>query len=503
MPIRPWNASPAPQATEPTLETPAQGALESTPPRPHATLGNRPVAEPGSSSRAPRAALASLPGKTTQPQFVWPDGQASTGQPVPGCVANKPVHHFMLDLNDPVLSQGKHRAAHDQTSPDTALVRARKHPDGTFSAVMPHLTDIGLTTTGLFSRTEKLADLKLPVPVFDASVAPSEERLAAYRVPLSKRTVTLQDLAEIVRTASGHSALLPVEQRGVVCALFARALDHLVDTRQAHNGAAVASAARALEGTQHLVLDLRDQGRIESTFDAAELMQAANALPPGGHLHVAISMRSKFGHALGLAVSRRPDGTQDFDVSILNSLGWQGKSDAPVLTKRVAPSELQRTLPMMMSDSPALQNPWAGALHDSASPAVPLPSGEDLLNLIASTGNLGKAMEWSQPKHGNPLLAWLTEHVAPDQEASPGPGGREIRQPAQKANDCGVESAFVFLATTLDPADYKLAKASCLATLQGIADHLTREGVASMHGVADRLAQRQTSALRGYAQAHP
>jgi hypothetical protein len=158
---------------------------------------------------------------------------------------------------------------------------------------------------------------------------------------------------------------------------------------------------------------------------------------------------------------------------------------------------------MMMSDSPALKNPWVGALHDSADPAAPLPSGEEMLHLIAQTGNLGKAMEWSQPKHGNPLLAWLTAHVAPDQEASPGPGGRAIRQPAQKANDCGVESAFVFLATTLDPADYKLAKASCLATLQGIADHLTREGFANMHGVADRLAQRQTSALRGYAQAHP
>lgn len=156
---------------------------------------------------------------------------------------------------------------------------------------------------------------------------------------------------------------------------------------------------------------------------------------------------------------------------------------------------------MRTTDSPALQNPWAGALDQSADTAEPLTADSDILSIISGHGDLRKAMDWLQPKYGNPLLAWLTEHVAPDQSASQGPNGREIHQVAQKANDCGVESTFAFLATVLDPADYKLAKASCLAALQSVAEHLDREGVASMHGVADRLAQRQTSALRGYAQA--
>jgi len=82
------------------------------------------------------------------------------------------------------------------------------------------------------------------------------------------------------------------------------------------------------------------------------------------------------------------------------------------------------------------------------------------------------------------------------------PAGGLVVSTPQKAGDCGIEALFAFMASALQPADYKLAKATCLNTLVQLADRPKPPGTAHANPalqVARRhLQERITSSLSGH-----
>ena len=102
-------------------------------------------------------------------------------------------------------------------------------------------------------------------------------------------------------------------------------------------------------------------------------------------------------------------------------------------------------------------------------------------------------------------MEWLSQVGPPGSEsgveAHRDETGRPVVTTLQKAGDWGIEAMFAFMASALQPADYKLAKAACLNTLVQIADRLEPPGTPQadpdLQAARRRLQERITSSLSG------
>jgi len=110
---------------------------------------------------------------------------------------------------------------------------------------------------------------------------------------------------------------------------------------------------------------------------------------------------------------------------------------------------------------------------------------------------------WTDVGKGRPLLEWLNGMGAPGSRISGDfhDTGGQLVSARQKSSDCGIEALFAFMASALQPADYKMAKAACLNTLVQIADRLEPPGTApadsDLQVARRRLQERITSSLSG------
>jgi hypothetical protein len=193
-------------------------------------------------------------------------------------------------------------------------------------------------------------------------------------------------------------------------------------------------------------------------------------LSRGEHLFVVVHLeneRQESAHALALSCTRvSADGVR---MSIFNPVGWRPTigedcpNNAPEMSK-------------MMSLSEAVTGLSA------------LPEG-----MVEQPSEMGSATlhRWSRAEYGMPLLNWFSHDIAPDSDPDP----TELRMPAQKASDCGVEVQFAWLASVLPKADYKLAKSHVLNVLA----HTDNSGYRVPKFAVRRLQERATSALSGHA----
>jgi hypothetical protein len=225
-------------------------------------------------------------------------------------------------------------------------------------------------------------------------------------------------------------------------------------------------------------------GAVQASFDTGTAAARLAGLKPGQHWHVRVQSQGEEEHnrhAMGMAIQRLPEG--DFRIGVLNSNGWEAAMGAP---RDNGPSRIQhvyRTVDMEHAVA-AMEQLLKGPIPPASA------SGQQL---------------WADSAAGCPLVEWLSQVGPPGSEvgvdAHRDEAGRPVVTTRQKAGDCGIEAMFAFMASALQPADYKLAKAACLNTLVQIADRLEPPGTASadsdLQAARRRLQERITTSLSG------
>jgi hypothetical protein len=95
-----------------------------------------------------------------------------------------------------------------------------------------------------------------------------------------------------------------------------------------------------------------------------------------------------------------------------------------------------------------------------------------------------------------PIRQWL-QNIDPRKTPSTAYwDGKPLTQPVQNGGSCASENLLAFLATTLPPSDYKLAKAACLNTMAQIAEKNFKDDRAMARDIA-RIKERAAHALAG------
>jgi hypothetical protein len=209
-----------------------------------------------------------------------------------------------------------------------------------------------------------------------------------------------------------------------------------------------------------------DEGDLSVRLNAVTggpLSRVLHALAEGEHVHIPVGQYDATGgHALSISVSRM--GGDDARVSVFNSNGWQchggeGLKNAPAIS---------RSMPIYRA-------------------AIRLKQLENAVYRQPPNGFISQA--WQHLSEGAPLLSWLEERGQATSELRVS----SLRQPPQKAGDCGLESQFAWLATVLPEADYKLVKANALNVLAEVASS-TVDG----EQVVQRLHERITTSLSAH-----
>lgn len=288
-------------------------------------------------------------------------------------------------------------------------------------------------------------------------------------------SIQAQGLERLAKVAGGWSSGADRDQMAALQHLFGRSLDAIAP--QCTDPQSVSNVARALsEGDSALWLvdfysrEARDPAEFtKASFDAPAFREKLARLVPAQHWYIRVTAEHDVfegksdkriatrQHSLGVGIQKQPDG--HLRVSVINPNGWSTRP--PTTTPWLSPWRRQ------VADIPAVfktvsQDDADTAMHALLSNHWPIRPQE-----------LSKP-RWTETASGQPLLAWL-EGMGPAGSrlsADFHGDGQPLVSAPQKSGDCGIESLFAFMATALQPADYKLAKAACLATLMQIVDRL-------------------------------
>jgi hypothetical protein len=405
------------------------------------------------------------PAQPAPAKLLWPNGRRSTGHV--SDTPEGPVFEVASRRKDPVLAQrGRHKPAQPRDRLPAALPVVVKPEDPSGQQFVPRLPQV--VTAQDFPHDPQQG------PSNDGSV---HDLLHVVGAPTLER---------IVRDCGATGDGLDNTE--------ALALKHLLGfslqsvAAQCTDPQVVVHVARALQA-KHCELTLRcrpdPEGQAEPRFDLQANFEAATprttlaALSAGAIWHVRMSHftdGSPGRHSLGIALQKQADGR--VRLSVINSNGWPMQERA----RGACMPGVFKTLS---------QDEAAAALQDLLSGGIPpRPAAMPM-------------RDWTFCALGRPLFTWLKNAGPADAGLSTDfhGTGRPLVSSPQKTGDCVSESLFAFLATVLQPADYKLAKAACLNTLVQICDQLEPPGSAArnspLQAARRRLQERITASLSG------
>jgi len=419
-------------------------------------------------ARGPRAPLpqtAHAEDAKPTATLVWPDGRKSAGQVCE--TPEGPVFEIASATHDAVLARrGRKQPAGWHNARPRPLPVAAASGDSTGRKFVPRLPPV-------LSATDFNEDGSLPIgrnyhqrPLGDHAQEVEACRLISMQA---------QCLGRLAKVAGGWSEGTPDEHLVALQHLFGRSLDAIAaqctDPRSvSHVAQALSEEDSALWLVNFHSRAARDPtGFTKASFDALAFRERLAKLAPEQHWYVRVIAEhdgfqyhshkkvATSGHSLGMGIQKQPDG--NFRVSVINPNGW-------TITQ---PKGKPYSVPWhnWITDRPAVfktvtLNDADTAMQDLLSNRWPIPPRE-----LPKTA-------WTDAALGQPLLAWL-QNMGPAEarlSADFHGNGRPLVSARQKRGDCGIESLFAFMATALQRADYKLAKAACLATLMQIVDRL-------------------------------
>jgi len=443
-----------------------------------------PPSSPSSSSLPlPGEAPAPLESRRAPHHMQWPDGRRSAGtvQYTP----DGPAFEVASRRQDGVLAergQGKPAKPRDVAPRPLPVMHLMDDPTGqTFTPLLPTVL-----TNQDFDRAGNMK--------FGQTVYMRTRWERDRPVPEHLETLGTQDLSQMVCVAGSkpedHFGGLTAVHTSALQRLFSRSLAAVAS--QCHDPEAVCNVAQALQAGDS-VLYLRadsvpgDSGRwgaVQANFDPITARSTLAGLEPGQHWYIPAVLEGAeaSAHALGIGIQKLPDG--DFRISVFNPNGWN------------------RALWPWQDSKPD------GVLHAhrTVDMAHAVAATKQLLDVPLPPTDTTAEERWAEAGTGHQMMEWLS-HLGP-----PGPkpplgmdrdeNHRPIGSSAQKAGDCGVEVQFAFMASALQPADYKLAKAACLNTLVQLADRLEPPGTApadsDLQAARRRLQERITTSLSGH-----
>lgn len=392
----------------------------------------------------------------------WPDGSVSEGVAVK---VGKHDYQFHLDQRDAALTTRK--AAESTTAivplkvdkeKSSFFSRGRK-----FTPSLPSLENAGL------HRGRGPVELRGDDLNFDHGQIVSE----------GLKSLSKQDINQMLSNVSfakdldqGEGRGLNRHQQAALLNIFASTLRALAD--QYTDRPALRNAAKALANPVFLQIGVRPNPATRqlalasgSSKSPEAVKHAVSQLRPGEHLYFPIYYGPRGAvHAAGLSVTRI--GTEDrpkLRVSLTDT-----EYGRPGIFVDVSSRRFLRELPNLLS----------GKLH---------PSTEQLVqDITASASNFRK-----------PLRQWLARIDPSRTPSSIYFGGKVLEQPTQNGPSCVSENAFAFMATVLEPSDYKLAKAACLNTMLQIGERHFADSGRFGSEILARIKERASHALAGSA----
>jgi len=463
-------------------------------PRPAEPLVDGPWMRGASSSRPslPTPLPLPLPGEAPAPlesmraphRMQWPDGRQSAG--TVQYTAEGPVFEVASRRHDGVLAergQGKPAKPRDVAPGPLPVVPLMDDRTGqTYIARLPMV---------LANRDfDEAGNLKMGQTV---NLMAGWER--GRLVPEHVETLRSPNLMVLVAGSGDCTPGIAARHDVALKHLFGRSLEAVAG--QCHDPQAVRNVAQALQA-EDSAMYLRANsgpgvsgrwGTVQASFDARTAGSRLARLEPGQHWHIRIQLHNEdeeSGHAMGIAIQRLSD--EDFRISLLNSNGWEDAMDAVVDSGSSGIQHVYRTVDMKHA----------------------VAAMEQLLNGPAPPASVAGELAWTDCSTGRSLAEWLSQVGPPESEVRWGMhldvDRDETGQPTvttlQKGGDCIIEAQFAFMASALQPADYKLAKAACLNTLVQLADRLEPPGTTPANSdlqVARRhLQERITSSLSGH-----
>lgn len=415
--------------------------------------------------RAPWPQTAHADDAKPKATLVWPDGRRSAGHVRE--TAEGPVFEIAAAKHDAVLARrGRKQPAGWHHARPRPLPVAAAPGDPTGRQFAPRLPTV-------LSANDFNEDGSLPIgrtyhhrPAGDDAQPVEACHLASMQA---------QRLGRLAKVAGGWSEGTSGEHVTALQHLFARSLDAVApqcaDPRSASNVAQALSA----DGSALWLVDFHSRsardpsGFTKASFDARAFRERLANLGPQQHWYIWVTAEhdgfkhrsdqkiAASGHSLGMGIQKQPDG--NFRVSVINPNGW----------------------PKTPHESRAYPLPWRNPTTDRPAlfKTVTLDEADTAMQALLSNHwpirppGLRKTA-WTEAALGRPLLAWL-QNMGPARSTLSADfhgDGRPLVSAPQKSGDCGIESLFAFMATALQPADYKLAKAACLATLMQIVDRL-------------------------------
>jgi len=406
------------------------------------------------------------PAQPTRGKLLWPNGHWSTGH-----ISDTPqgsVFEPTSRRKDPVLAQrGRHKPAQPRNALPAALPVVARPGDPSGRQFVPRLPQV--VTAQHFPH-----DAARQGPSQDGSV---HDLLHAVGTPALER---------IVRDCAGTGNGLGYIETVALKQLHGFSLREVA--AQCTDPQAAVHAAWALRARHcELRLECRpapdglaEPGfKVWASFDVATMRATLAALSAGEVWQVWVPHGTDAdppGHALAIGLQKQADGR--VRLSVINSNGWH--MQGPV--RGACTPGVFKTLS---------QDEAAAAMQDLLSGGIP-PRPADL-----------SMRDWTFCALGRPLLTWFMGAGPADAGMSTDfhGTGRPLVSSPQKTGDCASECLFAFLATVLQPADYKLAKAACLNTLVQICDQLEHPGGAAkktpLQAARRRLQERITTSLSG------
>ena len=370
----------------------------------------------------------------------WPNGATSDGQLVFNGQGKAIFHAAQVDDTFAARCDKPERAGRSEVNPgpiEVAVTSASDHDD------VAHVEPALLQALPRIYRNhlEDLAE-------------------TAGGLPGGLHTVDAMVLSHVMQGVLRHieqDSTDPVAVRRAFDALERPFIEIMLDAVEQPDGAARGYRCEVVEP------ELRYG---EPEHDLGEML---HALGPGEHLLLrGTQSRGDDAHALAISITRLDGGL--VQVNLLNPNGWGGIARREDFVRYPAIGKV-----LTIDQAHAALTSLSG--HVIEPPAVVQSS--------AARAN------WHLAENGAPLAYWLRA-VGPESVLQP----TGQRMTPQKGEDCLIEVQFVWLASVLPEADYKLAKAHVLNILTEAAEanDLDEE-------VLERLRQRATSSLSAHAMA--
>jgi|GEM_PF-5209969 len=388
-------------------------------------------------------------GRSPLPRLVWPDGRNSIG----GVTKSPDGYQFLIDGESSIAREGKR--LNGKICSDIRALPAIQAGNNRFIVDLPRASSMEIDPVQ--------GDNQVFAKAFGKEISrssPNTPKLFLNEVEY--RRVRFRTFESIIRTATGAQRGMSGEDRFIACQLFSKAILAIADRARFPKN--VKEVALALDDVKMLAFRMAPGAiGVLSSHDANALSKQISDLQIGQCSYFALQLSlvpEEDGHAVGMVIDKI--GHKTYSVGIINSEGWNGERNHPVLAKIASEDDLIK------------------ALEDLLTPSVPADR--------ISAGN------------GKIIQDWLINSIARDQPTVKSIHGTSpVVQTPQKNDDCTIENTFALLAASLCESDYKLAKASCLNALNDIAKGCMRvPGSKLTPADLDALSRRTTSALRGH-----